>query len=420
MRVTNRLIAANISKNIQLNLNKVARTQEQLATGKGMLRPSDRPENMSRLLSIKSSISYLDQYDKNLDDGLNYLNTNDSSMQVIGDILHQASQMAVQGANATYTSEDMAYLGEQVDKMIDQVKELANSSAGGKYVYAGSKNNVAPFKRIGDTIIYTGDLSGIYREVLSGDDYRIDAPGITTGFQVETVTSSSGSAARVIQRQLPANLGNTGIITVTRTDTGFTVTNPTGLDGITPAPGLVSSFSVAGDIITVDGAGDQLEGLQIDMTGTAVGDVFKIIIDNRLGIFGRGTETAPGVYEVYNPAVPKAGSVDEGIFDVLFRLRDNLRAGDHTATGASIEEIRRITDDLLEKRAGIGARTRHFEALKDQLLDSRIKLGQAESDLEDADIYKLSIAMANEQVTFQASLASGASVMRISLLDFLK
>lgn len=420
MRVTNRLMTNNITKNIQHNLNRVARSQEQLATGKGMNRPSDKPENMSRLLSIKSSLSYLEQYDRNLDDGLSYLNLNDSSMQVMGDILQQASQMAIQGANATYTSEDLACLGEQVDKMIDQVKDLANSSIGDRYIYAGTKNNAAPFTRVGDSIFYTGDLNGLYREVLSGEDYRIDAPGITTGFRVETVASASGAAAVVVQRQLPANLASTGVITVTRTDTGFTITNPTGLDGFTPAPGLVTSFSVAGDVITVDGAGDQLEGLQIDMAGTGVGDRFKIIIDNQLGVFGHGTETAPGVFEVYNPGVPKGQTVDEGVFDVLFRLRDNLRAGDYAATNDSIDEIKRITDNLLERRAGIGSRSRHFEALRDQLLDSQVKLGEAESELEDADVYKLSIVMGNEQVTLQASLASGANIIKISILDFLK
>lgn len=420
MRVTNRLMADSITRNIQHNLNRVSRSLEQLATGKGMIRPSDKPENMSRLLSIKSSLSYLEQYDKNLDDGLSYLNLSDSSMQEMGDILQQASQMAVQGANGTYSGEDMAYLGEQADKMIDQVKDLANSSIGDRYIYAGTKNNAPPFVRSGDTIIYRGDLSGIYREVLSGDDYRIDAPGITTGFRVETVTSASGAAALVVQRQLPANLANTGVITVTRTNTGFTVTDPTGLDGVTPAPGLVTSFSVAGDVITIDGAGDQLEGLQIDMTGTAVGDQFKVIIDNKLGVFGHGTETSPGIFEVYNPAVPKDHTVDEGVFDVLFRLRDNLRAGDYAATNNSIDEIKRVLDNLLESRAGIGSRTSHFEALKDQLLDSQTKLGEAESELEDADVYNLSIAMSNEQVTLQASLASGANIMKISILDFLK
>ncbi|MFZ5650980.1 MAG: flagellar hook-associated protein FlgL, partial [Bacillota bacterium] len=161
MRITNRMIANNLNRGIQRNLSQVARSQEQLATGKSMLRPSDRPENLSQLLSIKATLSYMVQYDRNLDDGLSYLNLNDSSMQTLGDILNQSAEMAVQGANGTMTREDMAALGEQVDKMIDHVVDLANSSVGGRYIYAGTKNSSPPFKRIGDTITYTGDLNGI-------------------------------------------------------------------------------------------------------------------------------------------------------------------------------------------------------------------------------------------------------------------
>lgn len=421
MRVTNKMIANNLNMSIQRNLSRLSRSQEQLATGKSMLRPSDRPENMSQLLTVKASLSYMEQYDRNLDDGLSYLNLNDSTMQTMGDILHQAAEMAIQGANSTYAKEDLAVLGEQVDKMIDHVVEMANSSVGGRYIYAGTKNNLSPFKRVGDTITYTGDLNGIYREVLSGENYRIDAPGITIGFKVDPLLSTTTTLPEVTQRQIPAKLNNNGIITVTKTGPGtFTITNPTTLDGVTPAPNLVTSFSVAGDVITVNGATDELEGLQIDMTGVATGDQYKIVIDNKLGVFGHGTETAPGTFEVYNPAVPKDHVVDEGIFDALFKLRDKLKNGDHSGIDASIGEVRQRTDQLLEKRVGIGSRTRHFEALKDQIMDLRTKHTESQSKLEDADMYKLSISMSQEQVTFQASLASGANIMKISLLDFLR
>ncbi|MCL6612880.1 MAG: flagellar hook-associated protein FlgL [Peptococcaceae bacterium] len=321
MRVTNRYIANSLNKHIQQNLSRLARTQEQLSTSKTMLRPSDRPDQVSQLLSLKSGISYLEQYNRNLDDGLSYLYLEDSVMQTLGDILNQAGEMAVQGSNSTYAQEDMAALGEQIDKMIDHVVDLANSSVGGRFIFAGTKDDKAPFQRVGDTIIYTGDLNGVYREVLTGDQYRIDSPGITT-------------------------------------------TTP-------------------------------------------------------VGVFGHGEETFPGsgVYVVYDPLVP---SPEEGIFDCLFKLRDRLNAGDHNGVDSSIGEVQQRMNQILQRRVGVGARTRHFEALKDQLMDQEIKLKDHEQKLEGADMYKLSINMSQEQVVYQASLASGASIMQISLLNFLK
>ncbi len=423
MRITNRYIYNSLNKHIQQNLNRVARTQEQLSTGKTMLRPSDKPNNLSQLLTVKASISYLEQYDRNLDDGLSYLNLNDSTMQTLGDILHAAAEMAVQGANGTYSQNDLAALGEQVDKMIDHVIDLANSSVGGRFIYAGTKNSSAPFRREGDRILYSGDLNGIYREVLSGDQYRIDAPGITAGYQVVPVVSSNAVLPKITQR--PADLASTGIFIITRTgvDT-YTITNPTNLDGVTPAPDLVvDGFAVdgSGNVITINGPNSELAGLQIDMTGTDVGDQFKIVVDNEPGVFGHGEETAPGSgeYVVYDPTVIK-DPIDMGIFDILFRLRDSLKAGDYQATGACIGEIRFKTDQLLQRRVGVGSRTRHFEALKDQIVDLELKLKDFQMKLEGADMYKLSIVHSEEQITFQASLASGANIMKVSLLNFLK
>lgn len=421
MRVTNSYIANNLIKTIQNNLSRLSRTQEQLATGKGMLRLSDQPGNLGPLLSIKATLSYFEQYNRNLDDGLGYLYLNDSTMQTLGDILHQSGEMAVQGSNGTYTVEDMAALGEQIDKMIDHVMDLANTSVGRRYIFAGTKNSIAPFHRDGDRIIYTGNLSGIFREVLSGEDYRIDAPGITTGFQVVPLVSANAALPQVIQRPIPDKLINTGMITVTRSglDT-FSITNQTTLDGVTHAPNLAKDFSVADNIITINSADDDFEGLQIDMTGTAIGDQFKIIVDNQLGIYGHGKEIAPGVFEVYNPIAPKSNAVDRGIFDALFELRNRLNAGDSSGVNTSIGEISNKTDQLLHRRVGIGSRTRHFEALKDQILEMEVKLSGIKSSLEDADVYKLSITMSQEQVTLQASLASGAKMLQVSLLDFLK
>lgn len=180
MRVTNRYMANTIINSIQKNLGRMARSQEQLATSSRLLRPSDDPNVMGQFLSLKSGLSYMEQYNRNIDDGLSYLDMSDTSMGTLGDILAKAGEFAVQAANDTYSAEDRAAIAAQVDKLIDEVVDLGNSTVGGKYIYAGTKNGSSPFERVDDTIIYKGDTGEIHREVLAGTDYRIDCPGITT------------------------------------------------------------------------------------------------------------------------------------------------------------------------------------------------------------------------------------------------
>ena len=180
MRITNRYMTNGIINSIQSNLGSLARSQEQLATSKRLLRLSDDPNVMGQFLSIKSGLSYMEQYNRNIDDGLSYLDMSDTSMGTMGGVLAKASEFAIQAANDTYNENDRAAIAEQVDKLIDELVDLGNATVGGKYIYAGTNNSSPPFERVGDTITYLGDTNEIRREVLAGTDYRIDSPGITT------------------------------------------------------------------------------------------------------------------------------------------------------------------------------------------------------------------------------------------------
>jgi flagellar hook-associated protein 3 FlgL len=384
-----------------------------------MLRLSDKPENVSRLQAVKGSLSYLEQYQKNVDDGLGYMDLTDSSMQTLNDILEQASAMAVQGAHETYSSDDRKSLAEQIDKMIDEVLDLANSSLGGKYIYAGTDNSIAPFKRDGDRIIYSGNFDGIYRTVLSGDSYRIDSPGVTTGYNIDVLTNVSGNMVNVTQR--PDDLDKTGMFTLTYDGTDYNFGSQTTLDSVTPASLITSvdTTTVPGTVIVTGG---DLAGLRIDVSGMAPGDQFRLTVNNKLGVFGHAAETATaGEYDVYNAATAATKDpADMGIFDMLFKLRDNLKNDDTGAIDASIDEINRVNTQVLERRTGVGARYNHFEALQDQMKDIETKLTDTQDQLEGADMYKLSINFSQQQITYQASLYSSANVMQISLLDFLK
>lgn len=311
MRITNRYMANTIISSIQKNLGTMARSQEQLATSKRLLRPSDDPNVIGQFLSIKSTLSYMEQYNRNIDDGLSYLDMSDTSMGTLGDLLAKAGEFAVQAANDTYNAEDRAAIAEQVDKMIDQAVDLGNSSVGGKYIYAGTKNSTPPFSRVGDQIIYSGDTNEIRREVLAGTDYRIDCPGITT----------SG------------------------------------------AP----------------------------------------------GVFGTAVDNGDGTY-----------TLDAGIFQVLIGLRDSLYNNDTAGIQTGISELQQETDSLLGYRVQVGARTSHFETLQGMLLDQEIKLTENLDNIEGADMARLSIEYGQQQLSYEASLASGAKIMQISLLDFLR
>ncbi len=419
MRITNRYMANGILNGIQNNLSRLARSQEQIATSKRLLRPSDDPNVMGQFMSIRATLSYNQQYDRNLDDGLSYLDMNDAAMGTLGDVLTTALEYTIQAANDTYNPDDRRALAEQIDKMIDQVVDLGNSTVGGKYIYAGTKNSRPPFIRNGDTITYRGDTNGVYREVSAGTDYRIDAPGITTGVEIEAmndVAKSSTEFPEVQSRQDDKTA--VGIVKLQFTEAGIDVSNEYELDGTTEKNSLIGDdyeYHPETQIFKVNN-GD-LAGLEIKFpTGIDTNAEYTFTIDNRLGVFGNA-DIATSI--VYDPTQAKA-DVDKGIFDALFALRDRLRENDSEGLQASIGELQDKTDQLLQHRVQVGARSRHFESIKSQILDMEVKLTDSLDKIEGADMARLSIEVSQQQLSYQASLAIGAQLMQISLLNFLR
>jgi len=344
VRVTNQMMGNALKQHIQNNLSKLSRTQEQISTGKTILRPSDNPTDISRLMAVKAQREINKQYTQNIDDGLTYLYTTDTALGTLGDIMAQANELAVQGANGHLEKSDMQALGEQVDKLIDQVVDIANTTAGGKYIFAGRRNAHPPFERKEgtDIITYHGDDLPIKREIANGANYAVHAPGVAV---------TTGDTAH---NDVPGDSGD--------------------------IPGIFGFINKVVD----------------DPTGATVSD---------------GTPDENNLPE---------STEKMGLFDTLFKLRNLLNDGEASEVSDFIGEIQNQLDHVLENRVGIGARTRHFEAVKEQMLGQEIRLSQVMQDIQSADIARLSIDLAQQQLTYQTTLSAGANMLQTSLLNFLR
>lgn len=104
----------------------------------------------------------------------------------------------------------------------------------------------------------------------------------------------------------------------------------------------------------------------------------------------------------------------------MFALRDRLKSNDAAGLQISIGELQDKTDQLLQHRVQVGARTRHFETIKSQLLDQEVNLTGSLDKIEGADMSRLSIEVSQQQLSYEASLAIGSHIMQTSLLNFLR
>ncbi len=84
-----------------------------------------------------------------------------------------------------------------------------------------------------------------------------------------------------------------------------------------------------------------------------------------------------------------------------------------------IPAIDAMIDNVSSVRASVGSRLQRVEAAEQVLLDSKQRLTDTKSRIEDADMAEVMIEFQSANTLYQASLAAGARMMQTSLLDFL-
>lgn len=115
-----------------------------------------------------------------------------------------------------------------------------------------------------------------------------------------------------------------------------------------------------------------------------------------------------------------AGAADGKLLHVLRDISSHLVADDGAALRGDIARLDGNVDTLLDVRAQNGARTNRFDAALRRLSEvEESTLGQL-SETEDADIAKTLIELNSQQAAYQAALKAGASIVQVSLMDFLR
>lgn len=437
LRVSTSMLGNNLRNYIQNNLQRAAKYQEQSATGKTINRPSDSPSQISYLMSVNATLISNEQYSRNIEDGLAYLNQSDSALNTMGKTLQDAKVLAIEGVNGSMTPEDMAAVAEQIDKQIDALVDLANSSLGGKYLFAGRKNAQPPFYRDPGSgeIYYRGDTNLVSREIIFGYSYDVVAAGVADNYITSTVDLSQGKVLKAEDMTFKVAWDDNNVKEIDLS--GYISPGFRKFDEIKFAMQKALDDSFGPQTIGVADDGKGHIALQANNDATA----FKVLSSDPLdstkqghitlfggersvviGVFGKLASPTNPDNQIDDPMNPgqKMTKVVGGPFEVLKDLVSNLRKQDSQAIDASLKDLEIAHDDMLKHRVGIGARTRHLEAVQDQLDDQEIKLKSILVELQGTDIAKLTIEVAQNQLIHQASLMTASNLLNTSLLNYLK
>lgn len=298
MRVSTQTLSETLIRQIQQLGAQQNRLQTQVATGQRIFQPEDDPTAVGRVLALESEQREITQYVRNVDRALEISQVSFSSLQGLKSVTDRATEIGVLGAGTLGGDAARAYAAE-VDQLIEQTLQLANTKLRNDYIFAGTAVDAAPFTATRNA-----------------------------GGQVTAVTYGGNAAQASIQ--------------------------------------LSESSSIA-----------------------------------------------PGTTGATNASIG-------GLLNQLVALRDALNLNDSTAVNAAQAGLVAGEDVLVAALAETGGVQMRIETSRTQLNDRSDSIERLISAEADIDLPTAVVKLNQSQTAYQAALQSAASIMRQSLLDYIR
>ncbi len=326
MRVTQQMMINQVVGNLSSSLSRLTGLQSQLSSGRRIEKPSDDPLGVTRVLSYRSQLADIAQYQRNIRAGNSWLATAENALSGIDSLTQQAQEIATALSNDTYDQNARIAAAQEVRSLLKRMVADANTQIDNRYIFSGHKTRTAPFVASDEGVIYQGDQGVIEYQVSEQTRMQINQVGSETLLRPILTLGEKGDLAPGLSRDSllteinsgagldlgpPAN----GIFEITDNNSGITysvdlsavVTIGDAIDQITAAvPDITASISSAGNTIRlspVAGPG-----------GTITANTPLTNLNN-----GGGVETVPGTFHITN---------DTGTIDVEIDLSGTSTVGE--------------------------------------------------------------------------------------------
>jgi flagellar hook-associated protein 3 FlgL len=397
----------------------IARTQEQISTGKRILTAADDPVASTRIQQLNRNIASTEQFGRNIDIAENNLALEETTLNGATNLLQRMQELAVQAGNtAVLSPSEYKSLADEVNIRLDELVSIANTqNSNGDYIFAGFKSDSQPF---------TGDSINGYQ--FNGDEGQLR-------IKVDhSTTIASNDTAKAIFVDVPSFENNvkTSINPNNRSNPAISfsmgnIVDQVVYDEFYPED-MVIKFNEDADIAP--------PGKNFTVTERSTG---KIIEANRLFTSGE-VLTYNGIELTItgNPASADIGaglagdqvfidSADtQDVITTLLRFRDALNGYDgspegvarlEASVGSTINNLRNAQASISEVVSSIGARNNALQSTRDLHIDTNLLSRELLSNLSDLDFAEAAGRLQLESFVLQAAQASFLRVSELSLIN---
>ena len=388
-------------RNMQETQSDAAKTNEQLSTGKALIRPSDDTDKLRTIGNLERAIDKVQSYNNNVDHLINRFATEEGALTSASDILIRAKELAIQASNATMSSEDRKIVAIEVAGLKAELLALANSrDVNGQAMFGGAKTSSDPFVVSADgTVTYQGDsrqtmievgenrqlpknrsgldvFSGVSRMDENGATKRIDFFAVLADFE-ESLVAEQKTQITIAPNELAP-------------DSGELTINGVQISRAEDRPTLAELQRLIND----ETARTNVQA-EIDADGNLV------------------LENAPG-YEIDNIVFAEAPGVLSSVSGTV------TPSVDSRLMERSISEVADLHDNISIALGRIGSEVNNAEHQKDINLDNEVRLKQFKSSEVDVDFAEAVSRFNAELARLEAAQASFAKLSQLSLFEYIR
>lgn len=208
MRVTQSMLSSNMLRNLSSSYSKMGKLQNQITSGSKISRPSDDPVIAVKGVGYRTSLNKVEQYQRNMGEVENWLDTSDDTLDHVGIALIRVQELVTQAANDSNTTEDREKMEKEIDQIKLQIRDLANTKVGEKYVFSGTNTLDPLFSNDGKSFAgqafvdgtdslttlagtaHSGYINSVEIEVYDGVNLNINTNAVNMFAQIDDMLTS--------------------------------------------------------------------------------------------------------------------------------------------------------------------------------------------------------------------------------------
>ncbi len=412
---------------------------QQLSTGKSLNAPSDDPTVIAQDLTVRADNAVQTQLGKNLSDLNSQLTAVDGALSSLTNVMQSARNLAVEGASDTVNASQRQDIAKQIDQLLQEAVGIANTQYDGKYVFAGTNvpSSVPLVQTQGSpisSVTSQGNVVQQTQELPNGTSVPTGVTlqqafnfGATDGspdvFQTLIALRDSLQNSSVVdESQTRVNLPATSVATTTT----LTQLSTGSVPQILATPLKPDS---TGDVTINIADGTSTSGVNVTFlpTDTMANIVTKInAAANAIGVtasFNYQTQrlsltsssNPPVPFQIQD--VPSTGATNSGNFVEAFGLVGQASTTSFVST--QLGDFDNAINQTLSARATIGATLQNVSDLTQTASSQVLNDTTVQSNLEDADIAKVTSDFSKTQTVLQAAYATTSRLEAKTLFDYL-